>query len=299
VAVCVCTYKRPEVLRRLLERLVEVAADARALADVTVAVADDDPARSAEAVCTELAPSFEALSYVNSASGNIAVARNHVLELGLATSDWLAIIDDDCLPEPDWVRQLLLAQRRHGTDCVTGACEDVPPPGAPAWLGAPPFLEGPTDEEDGAEREVGHLKNTLIRSQFLREHDIRFDVEHGKAGCEDVMFFYELADAGMTHRFAKAAVVREEVPMSRATLRYQLRRRLWYGNTEARTSVASGRSTRHRVALRGLKLTAIGAAGLVARAVRGRSPEPRVAAAEVLQGLGRVLGAAGVHLRHR
>ena len=297
VAICVCTYKRPPILGRLLERLELVVRDADELAEVVIAIADDDPAGSAAEVARSFAPRFPlGLHHVVSASGNIAIARNRVLELGLEHGDWLAITDDDCMPDEDWLRQLLVVQRAHQADAVSGCCVDEPPPDAPSWLSSEPFLDDFSTGSDGMPIEMGALKNTLVSADFLRRTGIRFDVEFGRSGCEDAMFFYTTHEAGLDLRYAADAVVREKVPPERATLSYQLRRRLWYGNTEAQTAIASGRTTRGRMAASGVKKAVAGAIRPVVRAVRREPPQLRFALSEVLQGVGRVLGSGGVKL---
>ena len=50
VSICVCTYRRPHVLARLLDRLTEVEREAEGLAEIAIVIVDDDIARSAESV---------------------------------------------------------------------------------------------------------------------------------------------------------------------------------------------------------------------------------------------------------
>jgi len=299
VAVCMCTYRRPDVLRRLLNRIVEIAADAADLAEVGVVVVDDDTDASAKATTAEFENVFAlGVAYENTASGNISVARNRALERGIEMADWLALIDDDCTAGPDWLRQLLAVQSAFDAECVSGHCIDVPPDGAPAWLTAEPFLDEFDAGDDGAVIVIGPLKNTLIAADFLRRTGLRFDPAMGRIGGEDASFFYAANAAGLRHRYADVAVVREEVPADRATLRYQLRRRYWYGNTEAVTSIASGRYSRPRILVSGLKRTAAAVARPVTQLARRRRPQVRYALAETLRGLGRILGALGLRVKH-
>jgi succinoglycan biosynthesis protein ExoM len=265
-----------------------------------VAVVDDDPAASAEATATAMAGAFElGLRYTCSGSGNISIARNQAIELGSQVGDWLALIDDDCLPEVDWVRELVAVQAATGADCVSGACVDDPPPGAPGWLSEEPFLDELSTGVDGATTDEGYLKNTLVSAAFLREHGIRFDLALGVASGEDAMFVHDLHRAGVDRRFAAKALVHEQVPEARATLGYQLRRRFWYGNTEAVTSIASGNASRARMVAGGLKKSALGAVHPVRRLVAGGSAQWRFGLSEVLRGVGRVLGALGYKVDHR
>lgn len=302
VAVCICTHRRPTVLGDLLHRLEAVAADARALARVAVVVVDDDAGRSAEATVAQIAGAahgFEGgVIYVVTGSGNIATARNRALTEGCAAADLLALIDDDCTPHHDWLTQLLLAHDRFGTDIVTGHCVDLPPAGAPRWYVDEPWIRAGSPLPDGALVDAGPVKNALVATAAIRRLDLRFEEAFGRLGGEDVMFFYRAAAKGATHRHAAAAVVAEEVPLARTELRYQLRRALWYGNSEAVTQLTARRRGRLGVVLSGIKRLVEGPAHVARQLAARRRPEWRWGVALVLVGCGRLAGAAGIRLRH-
>jgi hypothetical protein len=161
-----------------------------------------------------------------------------------------------------------------------------------------PFLSGPLDAADGSELDLGAMKNTLADGAFLRRSGIRFDPALGVAGGEDVMWFRSAQAAGATIRYAADAVVREVVPLSRTRTAYVLRRAFWYGNTASVTSIATGRYGRARMLGSGAKRIVISIARPFGRAVRGASPQWRYAGSELLRGVGGVLGALGVRIRH-
>ena len=299
VAICVCTHRRPEVLEQLLDRLVAVARDAEKLARTAVVVVDDDADASARAVADAHRDDFEGgVVYVVTGSGNISTARNRALDEGMAAGDWLALTDDDCLPREDWLRQLLIVQERFDADIVTGYCLDLPPDGAPRWYVEEPWLDPPTVHPDGARIDVGWVKNTLLRSDAVREHGLRFDEAFGQTGGEDAAFFHDIAALGLHHRHAAAAIVEETVPLHRTKLRYQLLRALWYGNSEANTTLRAGRSRRLRLAASSAKRMLGGFAHVIGR-LRARQPSQwRWGVAIVLTGLGRLSRVFGIRLRH-
>ncbi len=297
VAVCICTYRRPAVLERLLAQIARCAAVAGVTA--AVVVVDDDPERSATDVAAAMADRFEGrLTYRATASGNVSIARNEALDVGRRLAPLLATIDDDCWPVDDWLRALIEVQRSTDADVVAGRCDTRVPSGAPHWLTAAPFVDPPSPDPDGAATDVVYLKNMLITRDVIERLGLRFDERFGVAGGEDAMFVAAGPAAGWTCVAASGAVVWEELTSERAGYRWQLRRRLWYGNTEAVTSLASGEASRARVALRGVRCLTSAIARPIRRAVGGRPPQLRFALAEVLRGIGRVLGAAGVWLRH-
>lgn len=299
LSVGICTHRRPEILRRLLAEISAQAARLPPEITVGFVVVDDDPAGSAKAV-VDAVPTEHGLEavYACTGSGNISTARNRVIDLGLAAGDLLVMIDDDCMPQDTWLAELVRVQDRYDADCVTGPCADVAPVDAPRWIVEEPFLDAPAPIEDGSEEESGYIKNILLTTRFLASSGIRFDERFGARGGEDALFFHALTAAGVHRRHASGAVVTEPVPLARTTLRYQLRRRLWYGNSESLTCLASGRSTRFRLGARGVLAMVDGLAHPVRQIVRGARPQLRFALARLLQGVGRSLGAIGVPLRH-
>lgn len=300
VAITLCTHRRPRVLQGLIDRLVEVADDAAEVASIAVVVVDDDPDGSAELVALAARSRFErGLTYRRTGARSISVARNASIDAGSEQGDWLAMIDDDCRPSVNWVRELLSVQECTGADSVVGACVDVAPPGAPSWLTDEPFLEEPADIDDRAETDEGHLKNLLLSVEFLVASGVRFDESLGVSGGEDAAFLHDLARAGASRSFAARAVVSEQVPSERATLRYQLRRRYWYGNTEAVTSITTGSASRLRMGARGVKLMVLTGVGLTTRMIRHQPTRWRFALSESARGVGRILGAFGHKVAHR
>jgi len=303
LAVAICTYRRPGPLRSLLERLVDEAGRSADLVRLGVAVVDDSPDREAHAVVESFDGRFAlGVGYTNTASGNISVARNAAIDGGLAVgpdgSDWICFVDDDCLPEPGWFERLFDMQRRTGAQLVTGPIRDVAPAGAPRWLTEQPFLNLIADYEDGCEPPYGTTANVLVESAWLRDHpDVRFRPELGKLGGEDMVWFEAARAAGITHRYSLHAVVSEQIPMDRTGLRYQLRNKLWFGNTMYVTNLAAG-TPANRLLLRGARQLVEAVLRPLRRLMRREPAQWRYAAAAACIGIGQMSGRFGVRLDH-
>lgn len=299
VAVVICTYRRNGPLRLLLDRLLDEGERSRELVRLGVVVVDDSPSGEARAVFDEYERRFPlGARYTNTASGNISTARNAAIEGGLELGEWLAFIDDDCLPCVGWFEQLIAMQRSTGAQLVTGPVHDVAPPGAPRWLVEQPFLNLITDYEDGSEPPYGTTANVLVDAAWLREHpDVRFRHELGKLGGEDMVWFEAARAAGIAHRYALRAPVTEQIPIDRTGFRYQLRNKLWFGNTMYVTNLAAGTSP-NRLFLRGAKQLGAALARPLGRLARREPAQFRYALAGAAIGLGQMAGRVGVRLDH-
>jgi succinoglycan biosynthesis protein ExoM len=301
VAVYVCTYQRNELLTECLEAI-KIAADAASeLVDVGVVIADDNVDGRAIEVVRRFEGQFPlGIQHIHVGSGNISTARNAGMGGAMVLADWVAMTDDDDVPDPQWIVQLVRCQRAFDADCVMGHVELRAPKGSPAWLIDQPFMEtGASSADDGAELDTASTNNSMIRSQFLRDRPtLRFDPALGRLGGEDQVFFRSAVGQGMTVRFAQLAVVYSNEELSRTSYRYRLRMHLWVGNTEAVTNLRTRRASRPRLVVRGLRRMGEAIARSANRTIHGKSPQLRFLLARITLGVGLVLGASGIEIDH-
>lgn len=301
VAVVICTYRRNDPLRRLLDAVAVCAEQVNDRAAVAVVVVDDNPDGAAKIVVEEARDRFElGIHYRTAGHQNISLARNIAIETGAELAEWVAMTDDDCQPVAGWLDDYLTLAERTGADAVTGQEVLTAPEGAPSWLTDEPFLRAAMLEFDDGERvPTAGTNNSMISSTWLRAHpEVRFLPELGVLGGEDMVFYRTAERAGLHIRFSKTAIVHGLEPLDRATLRYQLRSWFWLGNTEAITNLFLGGVSRARLAMRAIKQISMGATRPLRRVASGERPQLRFGLASTLKGIGLLLGAAGVRLRH-
>ncbi len=302
VALAVCTYNRPGPLATLLQAATVNAAQLAGRAAVGVVVVDDSPDGNARPVAERFADRFElGLAYRVSGRQNIALARNLALETAIGFADWIAMTDDDCEPEPDWLAALLELQQRTGADAVCGRLKRRVPPGSPRWLTEEPFLELGNWEgiEDGAEMDSAATHNSMLSGRWLREHShIRFDPSLGVTGGEDPVFYRAAHSAGLRIHCSRRAVVYENEPAPRATLGYQLRLYFWHGNSAYVTCVRRGHHPLRMFGHGGKRVLSALARPMV-RLAGGELPQLRYCVASVLWGVGAMSGLLGVRVRHQ
>ena len=176
------------------------------------------------------------------------------------------------------------------------------PDDAPRWLRDQPFTElwGTSVKTDGAPVTDLQTANSIIRTSFLRSHpEIRFSRDLGEVGGEDMVFYRAALAAGLKAHYSLHAVNWELEPRERATYRYQLRRCLWHGNTEAVTNLRAGRDGRIRLLARAVKRGLTATIHPLRRVRSGESPQLRYALAYSMQSVGMVVGVFGIRLAHR
>jgi succinoglycan biosynthesis protein ExoM len=227
ISVCICTFKRAELLRQLLERLISQRTDG--LFTYSVVVADNDFQRSAEQVVAAFSSTTQLpVTYCVEPQQNIALARNKALQH--AEGDFIAFIDDDEFPADDWLCNLFKACIAYGVDGVLGPVKPHFESSPPQWVEKGKFFERP-NYSSGYELTWTQARsgNVLFRKDILTGFNSPFRSEFDTAG-EDMDFFRRMMEKGHRFVWCNEAVVYEEVPSSRCNRSYLLRRALLRGS---------------------------------------------------------------------
>jgi glycosyltransferase involved in cell wall biosynthesis len=229
IVVCALTYKRLQGLARLLEGLARLAFQ-QPVPDIRIVIVDNDPEGSARSICQARAASFPwPLKYLVEPRRGIASARNAALD-STDDAEWICFIDDDEVPEPSWLDELLRIQREYDADVVGGSVVSHFPVPPPNWARKGRFFaynRHPT----GARLPYVFTNNVLFRARILTEMGLRFDERWSLNGGEDRHFFQRIGRAGHKIVWANEAIVTEWVPESRVNVRWVLQRGFRYGNS--------------------------------------------------------------------
>lgn len=262
VAVAVSTYRRPELLRRLLDAL-----EAQTLRDFEVVVVDDGSGDATSDVLAESRPyPLTALAQPNAGP---AAGRERAWRASSAPV--VAFTDDDCRPTPTWLEEGLAALQAAGRAVVVG--RTAPDPAQEHLL-----------VDFSRTLRVDDARFAPTCNVFYRREDLEavdgFDVRFTHPGGEDVDLALRVEAHGSPRTFAPHAVVHHEVRPSdlRVALRDLLRwvdvPRLYAKHPAARRTQLTARvfwKPSHPPAV----LLLLGVALAVAR----RSPGPLVLAA--------------------
>lgn len=231
ISVCICTYQRPDLLKRLLEAVARQKSDGTF--SFSIVVVDNDRTESARQTVAEFAERFSVqITYQVEATPNIAMARN--LVVANAKGNFLAFIDDDEFPLEDWLLNMIQACRKHDVAGVLGPVLphfDTPPP---AWLTKGGFYDRPRHETGFVlgwqESRTG---NVLLRREIIDGSGEVFRTEFGTGG-EDQDFFRRMMENGHRFVWCDEGPAYETVPPHRWSRKFLLQRALLRGKTTCR-----------------------------------------------------------------
>jgi succinoglycan biosynthesis protein ExoM len=230
ISVCICTFRRPELLARLLCALERQVVGEGFTFDVVVV--DNDAARSGEsAVSACRQRGIIAVAYDCEPEQNISLTRNRAV--GNASGNLIAFIDDDEAPVPDWLAALHRTMKASSADGVLGPVIAEFTAGTPEWIQRGPFFHrrrlATGTVISARDARTGNL---LLRRSIFAEGEVWFDPAFGRTGGEDSDFFWRQSRTGRRFVWCDEAAAYEIVPPDRCTASYHVKRYLRSGTLD-------------------------------------------------------------------
>lgn len=232
ISLCVCTFRRPEGIRRALTSLIDT--DVPQGWRVEFIVVDNDKERSAQATINDVLSDRPnaAVHYVVEQNAGVSHARNRCITE--ASGSILTFIDDDEYVGPRWLVDMIATLDALGADAVFGPVVPSFERRPPNWIersGTHRRSRAPT----GSPVEWGDAQtnNVAFRRTLLKSGN-RFSVRFSKTGGEDSLFFAMACAAGLKLVWCDEAIVTETIPPDRMTRRWILERAFNGGRTYVR-----------------------------------------------------------------
>jgi len=220
VAICIATHRRPAGLVALLDsidRLDNTLFDGTTL-DITVAVVDNDPDRSARLILSH-DRRYPVLHIEDSRRG-YATVRNATVALVDDRTDWYAFVDDDEVVHPSWLTSLLEVALYNGAAVVAGSVVSIDQHGSEIRRSA---LHDLTPGRSGTHADRAHTDNLLVSAHAFRAA-AGFDTAFDQTGGEDIDLTHRIRLSGGSIVFAPDALVDAIDHPERHTIRYAFRR---------------------------------------------------------------------------
>jgi GT2 family glycosyltransferase len=224
VSVVVVTAGRPEAVTRCVDAIA-----AAALGPAEVVVVDSSPSELSPVLDDRYPPGAFSLRHLRVPRMGVSRARN--MGAAQAGGDWVAFTDDDCVPSPQWLQELIRALQAASADGATGAV--LPLPDERQGVVAVSSRADPTarvfSAADGRPPwEIGTGGNLLL-SKALFERAGGFDLDFGPGGryraAEDVELLDRVVRLGAAIAYEPRAVVFHEMK----TAKEKMGRRYPYG----------------------------------------------------------------------
>ncbi|QNE04882.1 glycosyltransferase family 2 protein [Croceicoccus marinus] len=236
VTICICTFRR-ESIRTTLHSIAE-RANAKDVAEVLII--DNEITDNSGRILKAADDAGISVRYVHAPACNISIARN--AGLAQCSTRWLAFIDDDETAEDGWLDYLL--EHTGVANAIIGQSMAIYGGELPDWTRNCDFhsnrISGRTDN--------AYTSNALIDMDFVKKHNLAFDLSLGKSGGEDTLFFRQMSQMGGAFVYEPRSVVSEAVSPSRATMSWVLKRRFRYGQVHALVSRITGETGSLRLA---------------------------------------------------
>jgi succinoglycan biosynthesis protein ExoM len=233
IDICIASYKRPQLLAKLL-----VSLAAQKLPEgisVGVIVVDNDPNGTAREAVENAAAAGMQIQYFIQPEKNIALTRN--MGVAKAIGEYIAFIDDDEYAEPGWLLSLYQTMYKYQADVVFGPVVGVLPANAPAWLVEGRFFERER-YKTGTASPIRGTGNVLLRTDIILDRLAPFNPKYGLVGGEDTDFFKRLQERDKKFVWCDEAVVMETVMVDRQSVQWLVKRAFRGGQVFAEIYVA-------------------------------------------------------------
>ncbi len=226
ICVCICTYKRPKLLERLLKKLQNQKTEG--LFTYSIIIVDNDHKLSAENIVLQFKKkSLIAIDYYVEPRKNIALVRNKAVQN--ANGDFLAFIDDDEFPTNNWLLNLYKTYSKYKPSGVLGPVKPHFELNPPQWIKKSKIFERPSHKTGF----VLHWTDTRTGNVFLRkdifnESNIMFNQNFGR-DSEDKDLFRRMIEKGYVFIWCDEASVYETILPERFKRSFHLKRALLRG----------------------------------------------------------------------
>jgi cellulose synthase/poly-beta-1,6-N-acetylglucosamine synthase-like glycosyltransferase len=227
------TYKRPGDLASLLNSLNGLTLPKGW--EVCFLIVDNDPQGSGRAVVDAAKANFgDSLTYLVENTPGIPAARNRALKEALdANATLLCFLDDDEIPEPDWLRELVSCWASGSAALIGGPVRRHLPAESLSMkqrlLGRSMMSRRAVTDRLTASGAVSgkprvYTNNWLCELATVRAHGLRFDTALQFSGGSDMAFYLAAQKMGIETGWCAKAIVNETLDPDRMTVRYQFER---------------------------------------------------------------------------
>lgn len=242
IVIGIATYQRPLMFSKALDSLCGLILPEKAF--VSCIISDNDPHNCSKDIFRKKREKLPCEThYFSELNRGIVPNRNRILEEATTiNANYVAFFDDDEIVDPHWLIALMQASYEFKSEAVWGKTVYKLPENSPNWLFLRNFYGG-DQPKTGTKRRGASTNNVLIDLDFLNKHRLRFDQRFNDIGGSDSFLFRQVIDNGGKVISCREAITYEEVPETRTTEQWILRRAYKNAHTEyRRTLIRKGKA---------------------------------------------------------
>ncbi len=197
---------------------------------VSLEVVENDSQRQLEAQVATAGSETHPVHYHHQPKIGIPCARNASIRAAIArNASHIAFVDDDERFDPDWLNNIWDYLNQQSTETVIhGSVYSVLPASAPAYYQS--FFQREV-EPTGSELHFCRTNNVILPLPILTRNDLWFDESQPLAGGTDSKLFRAVHALGISIKSCAEAVIYEDVPKERVTLKWLSHRNFRIGLT--------------------------------------------------------------------
>lgn len=225
IAVCIPTYRRPEMLKQLIFSIFENKTDPSLIPELDIIIVDNDIKRSAESSVDEInenTASAKKLLYFNYPVKGLSHVRNQLIKQAfLLHPDFIVFIDDDQYVTTTWLNELLKAIINNEADAAIGPVIAKLDENVSKYV---KYFFKRKKYPDNSQMYKLATGNLIMRRKSLENLNVWFDNRFNSIGSEDSYFGIQIMKKGAKVIWSAKAIAYETIPEKRATLRWLIKR---------------------------------------------------------------------------
>ena len=233
ISICICTFKRPKYLERLLSKLQHQNTNDQFR--YSIVVVDNDIQKSAEDVVVSAQKKLNVkIDYYHEPNQSISLARNIAVQS--ATGEFIAFIDDDEFPEKEWLINLYKTLIQFNADGILGPVKPHFENDPPSWIIKSKILERQSFKTGTIIPSSKYTRtgNVLLKKKLFENIEDYFDPQYGRIGGGDAIFFKRMMQKGKVFVWCNEAIVYETVLPERQKRLYYIKRAFTRGIAETK-----------------------------------------------------------------
>lgn len=271
LAVGIITCMRPKGLQKILESI--AAQHVPEGHSVSAIVVDNDLTGENRKIVQQVGQKTGMpIIFVEEPVRGIPAARNASVQAALDHDfDAMIFVDDDEETMTGWLTALLDLWHESNADIITGPVLGVLPEGSPHWATKSKIYDHTFPLPRGTRMQAAYTGNTLTSRAVLQDLGPAFSMDFLHTGSSDLHYFSMAHHKGYEILWCPDALIHEDVPKTRISLKWQIKRgfRIGTGNSISQIMQQRKASTYLQAIVKGIARVGLGMGQLLLSPLAG------------------------------